>query len=521
MTNISTKSPYSAKDEQRLMTELWDPRLADDLRKYVMFVFPWGKEGTPLQTFKEPRKWQCEELDKISSHIAENKNRINQKKDPLVYKSATVSGRGPGKSAFVAWLNLWFLSTRLGGTGITTANTEGQLKSRTWAELGKWHTLSINAHWFEKTALSLKPAEWFENALKRQLKVDTGYYYAQAQLWDEENPDAFAGAHNMAGMLLIYDEASGIPSPIWKVSEGFFTEPVLHRYWFVFSNGRRNTGPFFECFHKDRDLWNRRQIDSRTVEGTDKAVLNEIIHKYGEDSDEARIEVKGEFPRQGDKQFISREIVAQAQARFSDLQPDTYAPLMMGVDPARYGDDSTVIYWRQGRLAGVLPTRVMKGADNMEVANECAHLINTHNPDAVCIDAGNGTGIIDRLREMGYKVHEVWFGGGSPEAEYANLRTYMWAQLRDWLKGGGIPADQELIDDLTAPEYKFLGTSDKIALESKEQLKKRGYSSPDRADALACTFSVKVARKDSAVARNNTARNSRVAKDVDYSVFGD
>lgn len=525
MTQAQTRSPYSAKDEQRLMTEIWDPRIAEDPEAFVMFVFPWGKAGTPLANFKGPRAWQREELRNIKIHIQENKNRIRQGLDPLVYKSATVSGRGPGKSSLVAWLILWMMSTNLGSSSIVTANTEAQLKTRTWAELGKWHTLAINSHWFEKMAMSLKPAEWFETELKKQLKVDTGYYYGQAQLWDEDNPDAFAGAHNMAGILLIFDEASGIPAPIWKVSEGFFTEPVLHRYHFVFSNGRRNTGPFFECFHAHRDYWKKRKLDSRTVEGTDKAVLEEIIKKHGEDSDEAAIEVKGDFPRQGDKQFISRGIVDEAVARFNPDSPDflpedQWAPLILGVDPARYGDDSTVMYWRQGRKAGVIPPTVLKGADNMVVANKVAELIDKYNPEAVCIDAGNGTGVIDRLREMQYKVHEVWFGGGSPEPEYANFRTYMWAQIRDWLRGGAIPADPELVTDLTAPEYKFLGTTDRIALESKEQLKKRGYASPDRADALACTFAVKVARRDKTVARNNPSRQ-RMAKDLDYNIYGD
>jgi hypothetical protein len=279
------------------------------------------------------------------------------------------------------------------------------------------------------------------------------------------------------------------------------------------------------------------------VEGTDKAVLEEIVKKYGEDSDEARVEVKGQFPRQGDKQFISREVVEQAVSRFyptmknpdygkpselpeipnpAFLPEDNWAPLILGVDPARYGDDSTVLYWRQGRRASPIPPTILKGADNMEVANMIAGLITKFNPDAVCVDAGNGTGVIDRLRELGYKVHEVWFGAGSPEQEYANLRTYMWAQIRDWLRGGAIPNDPDLIDDLTSPEYKFLGTSDRIALESKEQLKKRGYSSPDRADALACTFAVKVARKDSVVSRShlNPNRRERIARDMDYNIFG-
>lgn len=510
--------PYTAKDEKQLMTELWDPALADNLHDFVMFSFPWGKPNTPLENFKDgPRTWQRDELYAMTQHIRENRIRILNKKDPLVYRSATASGRGPGKSALVAWLDWWMMSTCLGSTTINTANTEQQLKSRTWAEVGKWHTLAINSHWFERSALSLKPADWFETAIKNQLKVDTGYYYAQAQLWSEENPDAFAGVHNQNGVMVIFDESSGIPSPIWKVTEGFFTDPVLHRYWFVFSNPRRNTGEFFECFHKHRNFWQRRNLDSRTVEGTDKAVLNEIISKYGEDSDEARVEVKGEFPRQGDRQFISREIISGAVAR--EPIDDDYAALIMGVDPARYGDDSTVIRFRQGRNARIIPPCVMKGADNMEVANQCAHLITKYNPDAVCVDAGNGTGIIDRLREMNYKVYEVWFGSKSESQEWANKRTELWARLRDWLGGGCIDNLDDLIDDLSGPQYKFMGSSDKMMLESKEEMKKRGFHSPDHGDALAVTFAVNVARQDLRASKNT--RKSNIAHGVDYDMFGE
>jgi len=497
----------SAADEQRLMVELWDPALKDNLLAYVMFVFPWGKRGTPLENFKGPRDWQKEELNNISYHIAENKKLILNGKMPIVYKSATASGRGVGKSALVGMIVNWFLTTRIGATIIVTANTESQLRTKTWPEVGKWHTMAINSHWFDKSALSLKPFPWFEQALKKQLKVDTGYYYAQAQLWSEENPDAFAGAHNQNGMLLIFDESSGIPSPIWKVSEGFFTEPILDRYWFNFSNPRRNTGEFFECFHRYRDYWRRRNLDSRTVEGTDINYLNEQILRHGEDSDEARVEVKGEFPRQGDKQFISREIITNAIDR--QIEPDEHAALIMGVDPARYGDDSTVIRFRQGRNARLIAPIVMKGADNMAVANKCAELIQKYNPDAVCIDAGNGTGIIDRLREMKYKVFEVWFGGKSDEQEWANKRTELWDRMRDWLGGGCIDKEQDLIDDLSGPQYKFMGSSDKIMLETKEEMKRRGFSSPDHGDALACTFAVKVARQDFKTRRGGRSTRAR------------
>lgn len=499
------------------MTELWDPAIKDDLLAFVMFVFPWGKKGTPLADFKDgPRAWQKDELSRITEHIRDNKLRMELGEVPLVYQSATASGRGPGKSSLTAWLNLWMMSTRLGATCINSANTEHQLKSRTWAELGKWHTLAINSHWFEKSALSLKPAPWFEDALKKQLKIDTGYYYCAAQLWSEENPDAFAGVHNYAGLLLVFDEASGIPATIWKVSEGFFTEPVLDRYWFVFSNPRRASGTFFECFHKFRKYWHRRNIDSRTVEGTDKKVLNDIVEKYGEDSDEARIEVKGEFPRQGDDQFISRELVQDAAER--ELIKDPYEPLIMGVDPARNGPAAAVIRFRQGRDARSIPPIKVRGKDNMELADICASWINKLDPDAVCIDAGNGTGVIDRLRQLKFRVHEVWFGAKSKKPQWGNKRAELWGDMRDWLYGGCIDDDSDLKSDLAGPEKKFLGSTDKQVLESKEDMATRGIPSPDDADALACTFAVKPARRDSRVGRH--ASRSRMARDVDYDVLG-
>lgn len=509
-------SPIKVEQEQRLMTELWDPRLADDLEAFVFFIFPWGKVNTPLENVKGPRHWQRDELQAMTEHIRSNRDRMRKGLVPLVYKSAKASGRGIGKSTFVAWITLWMMSTKIGSTTIITANNETQLKTRTLAELGKWHTLSLNNHWFEKSVMALKPNPWFEHALKTQLKIDTAYYYAQAQLWSEENPEAFAGVHNQAGVLVLFDEASGIPKPIWTVTSGFFTEPVLHRYHFAFSNPRRNTGQFFECFGKNRAYWRHTHIDSREVEGTDVNELNNIIEEHGQDSDEARIEVMGQFPRQGDKQFISRELVDEAMQR--DIEPDLWAPLMMGVDPARYGDDECVIRFRQGRNANVIKPVKMRMMDNMMVANKCAELIQKYNPDGICIDAGNGTGIIDRLREMKYKVHEVWFGGGSLEPEYGNFRTYLWAQMREWLRGGSIDQDQDLQDDLTAPEYRFMGTSDKIRLETKEELKKRGFSSCDNADALACTFAVKIARSDTKSSQSYN-RKGNMSEGMDYSVL--
>lgn len=513
----SMQTKYSVKDEERLIAALHDPRIKDNLLAFVKFVYPWGKKGTPLEHFSGPRIWQAEDLQEITDHLAAQKQVMAKKQAPEMYRKATASGRGPGKSALVAWIAHWMMSTRIGSTTIITANTETQLKTRTFAELTKWVTLSLNAHWFDMTVLSLKPAPWFEKSIKDGLQIDTGYYYCQGQLWSEENPDAFAGVHNPLGVNVMFDEASGIPNQIFSVTEGFFTEPTLNRFWFVFSNPRRNSGGFYDCFHAHRDQWRLRHLDSRTVEGTDLKIYDGIIKTYGIDSDVVRMEVLGQFPSQGAKQFIPSNVVQDAMER--QLDPDPGAPLILGVDPARFGNASTVARFRQGRDARSIPPVRIKQRDNMAVVQEIAWLIDRYKPDAVNIDIGQASGIIDRLREMGYRVHEVWFGKTASQPEYANIRTEIWAAMREWLPGGCIDGDPRLFRDLTAPEYDFFGRAkDAIILESKESLEDRGIPSPDDGDALALTFARPVARRDAKASKHGG--RARQAKDVDYALFG-
>lgn len=508
---------HTPQDERALITLLHSPEIKDNLYSFVMCAYPWGQPGTPLEHHRGPRDWQKRDLLDISEHIQHNKDRIDLGLTPAMWKEATASGRGPGKSARVAWMADWMMTTRLGSTTIITANTEPQLKTRTFAEVGKWTSLLLNSHWFDQTVLSVKPAEWFAQLVKKDLGIDTGYYYAQGQLWSEENPDAFAGVHNPLGVLLIFDEGSGIPTPIFNVSAGFFTEPVLDRYWCVFSNPRRNSGGFFDCFHEPNAGWRLRHLDARTVEGLDQSVFDAMIAQHGIDSDVVRIEVLGQFPKQGNRQFISNQLVHDAQQR--EVVEDGHAPLILGVDVARYGDDRTIFRFRKGRDARSIAPITFTERDNMYIANKLAEVIQHYNPDAVNIDAGNGTGVIDRIRELGFKVNEVWFGSSAQSKEWANKRTEMYADLRDWLGGGCLDQDPHLFRDLTAPEYDYFGkASDAVMLESKESMKGRGLPSPDDGDALALTFAARVARRDTTA---STHRNrNRQARDVDYPIFG-
>ena len=308
MANRRTGDPtINPADTKRILETILHPDIKDSPYNFVMYAFPWGQKNTPLANRTGPNKWQREELIKIGEHIKLNKERIARGEKPEVYKLAIASGRGIGKSAFVAMVVMWFISCVPGGSTIISANTDAQLTSKTFGELGKWASLAVNGYFFERTQKKITPTEWFAAQLRQALKVDSGKYYAEGILWNADNPDAFAGEHSSIGMLLVFDEASGVPAPIWNVSDGFFTDLTLYRFWLVFSNPRNNTGYFFECFHKYRNFWNTRQIDSRTVEGLDTKVYDEIIAKHGEDSDPARIEVKGQFPSQGSNQFINRQ----------------------------------------------------------------------------------------------------------------------------------------------------------------------------------------------------------------------
>lgn len=472
-----------------LMASLWTPSLKDDPLKFVSFLFPWGQKNTPLENFSGPRKWQREVLRDIGEHIKQNNGKI----DFNVLRMAVSSGRGIGKSALVSWLVIWMLSTRIGSTTIVSANSETQLRSVTWAEITKWLALSLNSHWFEVSATRVMPAKWLTELVERDLKKGTRYWGVEGRLWSEENPDAYAGVHNFDGVMLIFDEASGISDAIWAVAAGFFTENTPNRFWMAFSNPRRNTGYFYEAFNAKRDFWRNKVVDARSVEGTDKAVYEQLIQEYGPDSVQAHVEVYGEFPSAGDDQFIPVYLVDDATQR--PRYKDASAPIIIGVDPARFGADATVIAVRQGRDLNVI--KRYRGDDTMEIVGRVIEAIEEFNPTLVVIDEGGlGAGIVDRLKEQRYKqVKGVNFGNKSTKPiMYGNKRAEMWGNMREWLKTASVPTDKLLKSDLTSPKVKpdSKGT---IFLEGKKEMKARGLASPDAADAIAVTFAYPVGNR--------------------------
>jgi hypothetical protein len=205
---------------------------------------------------------------------------------------AVASGHGVGKSALVAWLLLWAMATQPSTRGVVTANTETQLKTKTktWAELGKWHRLALSHNWCDLGASALVSA---------LPETEQGGRIDMVP-WAAHNAEAFAGLHNKGSrVLLVFSEASAIADPIWETAEGALTDAGTEIVWVVFGNPTRTAGRFFECFNRFRKRWLTSQVDSRKVSLTDKRQLARWVADYGEDSDFVRVRVRGHFPRAG------------------------------------------------------------------------------------------------------------------------------------------------------------------------------------------------------------------------------
>lgn len=385
-------------------------------------------------------------------------------------------------SALVSWLILWAMTTHEDTRGVVTANTDGQLKSKTWPELSTWYSRFIMKDLFTLTATSL-----FANqeGHEKTWRID-------AIPWSERNTEAFAGLHNHGKrILIVFDEASAIIDKIWEVTEGAMSDSDTEKIWVAFGNPTRTNGRFFDCFHKNRNYWHTKKVDSRTVDITDKKMIADWAEQWGEDSDFFKVRVRGEFPSVSDSQFISGAIVEKAVERIPT--PLTYKnlPAIIGVDPAWTGSDALEIVLRQGPFYKHLRT-MEKNDDDVRTAGIIARYEDEYHAAAVFIDSGYGTGIYSAGKAMGRVWRIVSFAEKPTSDAYANKRAEMWGEMKRWLiDEGNIEDDQQLKDDLTGPEA-YINLRGKIQLESKDDMKKRGLPSPNKADALALTFAYPV-----------------------------
>ncbi|NHC63188.1 terminase [Paenalcaligenes suwonensis] len=478
------------------MSEITDEDLdyiasfAHDPLGYIQEVYPWGEEDTELARHAGPRQWQSDVMQTIGDHLSNDETRYK----PL--RIAVSSGHGIGKSAGISMILKWALDTCVDTRIVVTANTETQLRTKTWPEIKKWQRLAETRDLFKTTATAVASAD---------PEADKSWR-ADAIPWSENNTEAFAGLHNEGKrIVLIFDEASAIADKVWEVAEGALTDADTEIIWIAFGNPTRNSGRFRECFRRHRKLWKTFQIDSRTVEGTNKEYLQEMVDTYGEDSDIVKVRIRGIFPSMSLKQFISTADAEAAQGRHLEPSQYSFAPVILTCDPAWEGDDDLVIGKRQGLKFEIL--RVLPKNDNdIEVAQILAQLEDEHKADAVFVDAGYGTGIVSAGKTLGRSWRLVWFSGEAGDQGCLNKRAEMWKLTRDWLKeGGAIPDDQMLVDELTGPET-VARLDGKIQIESKKDMKKRGLPSPNRADALCLSFAYPVSTARRRAGRQGFAR---------------
>ena len=470
--------------------------LTHDPLAFVYFAYPWGEPGTPLEDMEGPDEWQIQILKDIGEQLKKGKDL------QTAIQEAVASGHGIGKSALISWLIHFAISTHENTRGVVTANTEGQLRTKTWPELSKWHNMFIAKDLFTYTATAIFSSD---KDYEKTWRID-------AIPWSKNSPESFAGLHNQGNRILVlFDEASAIEDVIWEVTEGALTDANTEIIWCAFGNPTRNSGRFRECFRKYRKFWNTYQIDSRTVKISNKAKIEEWLEAYGEDSDFFKVRVRGVFPSASDLQFISTEIADKAQKQVYKPGQFEHLPVIIGVDPAWTGSDSLEIVMRQGYSMKSLAS-IPKNDDDWRMAQLIAQFEDEYKADAVFIDMGYGTGIYSIGKQLGRKWRLIEFGGKSNDPVYLNMRAYIWGQMKEWLREGGSipPNDQALYDDIVGPEA-IIDKNGRIQLESKKDMKDRGLPSPNKGDALALTFAARVVKK--------SETGNRIVANTSYTPF--
>jgi hypothetical protein len=505
-------APSLRSDGANAMTEdllAWLAEVSNDPLAFALGAFPWGEPGTILAKYDGPLAWQREIMEEVRQGLLSIEEAIQRANDypddtgeegqPI--QLATASGHGVGKSALVSMLILWAFTTFPDCRGVVTANTETQLKTKTWAELGRWFNLCFFARdHFTLNATSLVSKD---PTRERTWRIDM-------IAWSETNPEAFAGMHNKGKrLLIIFDEASAIADIIWETIEGATTDSDTQIIWLVFGNPTRNSGRFRECFGegKHASMWKSRQLDSRTVEITNKARIARWESIYGADTDWFRVRVLGQFPRRGEMEFFSAAEIDAAMSPDREVFVDAFTPLALGVDVARFGRNNSVLFPRKGRDARTIERKLYSGLSTTELAQRVFDAFTQWRPDGIFIDGGGvGGGVVDQCRHQQLFVWEVQFGAkdsitgianDNSGERYANMRAAMYGALRAWLKTGMLPQSPELRTAMLAIKYTYRETKqgDEIILTSKEDLLDENPDLDlDTLDALALTFGGPLAR---------------------------
>lgn len=425
-----------------------------------------------------PDGWQMDALN----DLAENS------------KVAIKSGQGVGKTGMEAVVLLWFICCFPFPRIVATAPTKQQLHDVLWSEISKWQTQSTLLSEILKWT---KTYIYMRNYEKR--------WFAVART--ATKPENMQGFH-ARNMLFIVDEASGVADPIMEAILG--TLSGENNKLLMCGNPTRTSGTFFDAFNADRLIYKCHTVSSVDSPRTNKENIESLIRKYGEDSNVVRVRVKGEFPKQEDDVFIMLSLVEHCT--MLDLPDDALIKrISLGVDVARYGNDETVI---ASNIGGKITLPAMfRGQSLMTTTGKIVQMYR----EIICKyplyrgkvyinidDTGLGGGVTDRLVEikqeekLGRMVivpinaagkvpdNVMWDGTVKASDIYENLTTYLWGTVKELMQSESLTLqnDNELVAQLSCRKYR-LTSRGKIILESKDEMKKRGIDSPDRADAVA------------------------------------
>jgi phage terminase large subunit len=406
--------------------------------------------------------------------------------------------KGPGKSTLLAWVMWWFITCFPFAKIVACSITGDNLQTGLWAELGKWRTQS---------RMLQAAFEWTQERVYERNNPDTWFMVARtipSSSDPQKQADTLAGVHADFCML-VTDESGSMKRAVLSAADAVLANAAEDsgRVAYVLQAGNPTdlTGALYDACTRQRAVWWVKEITG-DPDAPDRASRVDIqwareqiaMYPGGREHPWVMVNVLGKFPPGQSNALISVDDASAAARRDLDRLLYMNEPRIMGVDVARFGDDESVFSFRQGRAA--FTQRCFRNLDLMGLTGNAANSIQKFKPDACFIDVtGIGAGVYDRLKELGYRVSPVEFGGKPVSPGYLNRRAEMWKLMADWIRSGAIPDDSQLISELPGPTYKF-ASDGRLQLESKDDMKKRGVPSPNRADALALTFAAPVPRKE-------------------------
>ena len=389
------------------------------------------------------------------------------------------SCHGPGKTAVLAWCVLYMLVFRFPQKTVATAPTRGQLFDALFAEV---------MIWFGKMPLAVQDL-YNTKSDSIDLISSPSESFFSARTARPENPEAMQGVH-APNVLLIADEASGVPEPIFEAAVGSMSGE--NATTILASNPVRTSGFFFDTHHKLKSMWKTYHISAEDSPRVTDDFCRDVAARYGEDSGAYRVRVLGEFPKSDEDTVIPYEVVHSAVER--DLVVPRNPAYVWGLDVARFGDDKSVLLQRSA--FSVDWAREYKSLDLMQLVGRVKHeydiLLPTDQPREILVDSiGLGAGVVDRLRELGLPARGINVGESAAMKDaYLNLRAELWFEAKEWLEQRSCKIQaglDELCRELVMPKYTFT-SSGRVQVESKADMKKRGHKSPNYADAFVLSF---------------------------------